>query len=193
MADSSTSSSAQGQQGTGTLQSAVDAAKNTVTSTLGGQQVCPFSLPSPLFPPFPPSLFLVPFLLPFSSIPTSYPSQSPHDHPDRAQGRWEQTVGSAKETLGGLTGSANLKQQGADQRRAGEQKEAVGQMSDLGQGAADRAEGAMRSAIAGFKGDHEERAKWDAVHDRGKEVQRSVEKEVEGQTKAPEERAKGGR
>jgi hypothetical protein len=66
-------------------------------------------------------------------------------------------------------------------------------MSDLGQGAADRAEGAMRSAIAGFKGDREERAKWDAVHDRGKEVQKSVEKEVEGQTKSAEERAKGGK
>jgi len=37
------------------------------------------------------------------------------DHPDRTAGSWNQTAGSAKEFVGGVIGSENLKQQGRQQ------------------------------------------------------------------------------
>merc|ERR1711939_427289 len=56
------------------------------------------------------------------------------DNSQRTQGQWDQTVGSAKETVGNLVGSADLKQQGREQNLQGQSQEAKGQLSDLGKG-----------------------------------------------------------
>lgn len=74
------------------------------------------------------------------------------DNEDRTQGQWNQTVGSAKETLGGLLGNENLKQQGREQNREGQGQEAKGQLSDLGSGIGDRVSGTVGGAIAGLSG-----------------------------------------
>lgn len=60
------------------------------------------------------------------------------DSSDRTDGSWNQTVGSAKEALGGLIGNESLKQAGAQQNQEGKGQEAAGQLSDLGAGVSDR-------------------------------------------------------
>jgi uncharacterized protein YjbJ (UPF0337 family) len=56
------------------------------------------------------------------------------DHPNRGEGQWNQTVGSAKEMLGNLTGAEGLRREGVEQNREGKGQEAHGQLSDLGHG-----------------------------------------------------------
>jgi uncharacterized protein YjbJ (UPF0337 family) len=60
------------------------------------------------------------------------------DSQDRTDGSWNQTIGSAKEALGGLIGNESLKQAGAQQNQEGKGQEAAGQLSDLGAGVSDR-------------------------------------------------------
>merc|ERR1712169_74771 len=87
------------------------------------------------------------------------------DNSQRTQGQWDQTVGSAKETVGNLVGSADLKQQGREQNLQGQSQEAKGQLSDLGKGAGDRAE----------------QQRYADVHDEGKTRQRGVELDLDKQ------------
>lgn len=56
------------------------------------------------------------------------------DDPNRGEGAWNQTVGSAKESLGGMIGAEGLKKEGARQNQEGKGQEAEGQLSDLGSG-----------------------------------------------------------
>ena len=56
------------------------------------------------------------------------------DDQNRRDGQWNQTVGSAKEAVGGLLGSQELKNRGAEQNEEGKRQEAQGQLSDLGGG-----------------------------------------------------------
>ena len=56
------------------------------------------------------------------------------DHPDRAEGSWNQTIGSGKEMLGNLVGADGLKQEGIRQNQQGKGQEAEGQVSDYGHG-----------------------------------------------------------
>lgn len=86
---------------------------------------------------------------PFTISSSGAPAQ---DNKDRTQGQWDQTVGSAKETVGGLLGNENLKQQGREQNLAGQGQEAKGQLNDLGQGISDRVSGTVGGAIAGLSG-----------------------------------------
>lgn len=74
------------------------------------------------------------------------------DNKERSDGQWNQTVGSAKETIGGLLGNENLKQQGREQNLQGQGQEAKGQVSDLGQGISDRVSGTVGGAFAGLTG-----------------------------------------
>lgn len=74
------------------------------------------------------------------------------DNKERTDGQWNQTVGSAKETIGGLLGNENLKQQGREQNLQGQGQEAKGQLTDLGQGISDRVSGTVGGAIAGLSG-----------------------------------------
>ena len=108
------------------------------------------------------------------------------DNPDRTQGQWDQTIGSAKETIGGLLGNENLKQQGREQNLQGQGQEAKGQLSDLGQGISDRAQGTLGGAVAGLTGDREAQAKYADQHDEGKTRQRGVELDLDKQVKAQE-------
>ena len=50
-------------------------------------------------------------------------------------------MGSAKEALGGLVGSADMKNAGQQQNASGKASEAEGQLSDLGHGVKDRVHG----------------------------------------------------
>ena len=66
------------------------------------------------------------------------------DDPRRSEGSWNQTMGSAEESLGGLVGNESLKQTGIDQNREGKGQEAEGQLSDLGGGVSDRLKGEQK-------------------------------------------------
>ena len=101
------------------------------------------------------------------------------DHPDRSDGSWNQTIGSGKETIGNLVGAEGLKQQGIDQNREGKAQEAHGQLSDLGQGAKERATGALGGAFSGVTGDREGQQKYADMHDTGKTRQRGAEADVQ--------------
>jgi len=120
-----------------------------------------------------------PFTVSSSGVPAK-------DNTDRTQGQWDQTVGSAKETLGGLLGNENLKQQGREQNLQGQGQEAKGQLSDLGQGISDRVQGSLGGAVAGLTGDRESQAKYADKHDEGKTRQRGVELDLDKQAKAQE-------
>ncbi|KAI9934383.1 hypothetical protein ASPWEDRAFT_38047 [Aspergillus wentii DTO 134E9] len=106
------------------------------------------------------------------------------DNSTRSNGSWDQTVGSAKESLGNLVGSENLRQQGVEQNASGKEQEAKGQLKDLGQGVGDRVQGTIGGIGAAVKGDREEEEKWRAQHDEGKARQRGAEADIE---------AKGGK
>jgi len=103
------------------------------------------------------------------------------DDPNRSQGSWNQTVGAAKEALGGLIGNESLKQAGAQQNAEGKGQEAQGQLTDLGKGVTDRVQGAVGGAIAGASGDKAEQARYQQVHDTGKTLQRGVEHDLQKQ------------
>ena len=106
------------------------------------------------------------------------------DSQDRTQGQWEQTIGSAKETIGGLIGSEGLKQQGRDQNRQGQGQEAQGQLSDLGQGISDRVQGTVGGAFAGLTGDHDKQQLYMDQHDEGKSRRRGVEVDLDKKAQA---------
>ncbi|EOO02712.1 putative mismatched base pair and cruciform dna recognition protein [Phaeoacremonium minimum UCRPA7] len=103
------------------------------------------------------------------------------DDPDRAAGSWNQTVGAGKETLGGLVGSENLKQQGRQQNLEGQQQEAKGQVNDFASGAADRVTGTVGGAVAGLTGNKGAEAEYQRQHDEGKTTQRGAEHDIQKQ------------
>ncbi|KAG9774775.1 hypothetical protein ABEF93_004657 [Exophiala dermatitidis] len=115
---------------------------------------------------------------------TVTPTGAAKDDSDRTQGKWDQTIGSAKETVGNLLGNESLKQEGRDQNAQGQGKEAKGQLNDLGKGVSDRVQGALGSAVAGLTGDRTEQEKYNEIHDQGKTRQRGVEVELDKEASA---------
>ena len=101
--------------------------------------------------------------------------------PNRQAGSWNQTMGSAKETVGNLIGNESLKQQGQQQNAEGKAQEAKGQLNDLGKGVADRVSGAVGGAVAGVTGDREAQKAAERQHDTGKTLQRGAEAEIQKQ------------
>ncbi|UQC85223.1 uncharacterized protein CLUP02_10720 [Colletotrichum lupini] len=106
------------------------------------------------------------------------------DDPDRAGGSWNQTVGSAKETVGGLVGSENLKQQGREQNLQGQEQEAKGQLNDYTFGIGNRVQGTIGGAVAGLTGDKAGQAHYEGLHDTGKTQQRGAEHDIQKQAEA---------
>ncbi|KAF2759142.1 hypothetical protein EJ05DRAFT_334350 [Pseudovirgaria hyperparasitica] len=106
------------------------------------------------------------------------------DNKDRTDGSWNQTIGSGKEFIGGITGSEQLKQAGQRQNEEGKVQEAQGQLSDLGQGLKERAGGVLTGAVAGLTGDEQAKAAAQEQHDRGKTLQRGVEADLQKQADA---------
>ncbi|EHK98178.1 hypothetical protein GLAREA_03423 [Glarea lozoyensis ATCC 20868] len=100
------------------------------------------------------------------------------DDPNRQEGAWNQTMGSAKETVGNLVGSEDLKRTGAQQNAEGKGQEAQGQISDYGSGIANRVGGAVGGAVAGITGDREAQLKAQDKHDVGKTQQRGAEHDI---------------
>ncbi|KAH8424333.1 tryptophan 2,3- dioxygenase [Aspergillus melleus] len=101
------------------------------------------------------------------------------DNPKRNNGTWDQTVGSAKESLGNLTGYEGLRREGVEQNSRGKAAEAEGQLKDWGEGMKDRAQGGLGKVAAAAKGDRTEEQKWEAMHDQGKVQQRGAEADME--------------
>ncbi|QDS67584.1 hypothetical protein FKW77_003608 [Venturia effusa] len=106
--------------------------------------------------------------------------------PHRSDGSWNQTIGSAKESLGNLTGVESLKREGARQNAEGKEQEAKGQLHDLGSGVSDRVTGAVGSAVAGLTGDRAEQEKRNLQHDQGKTLQRGAEADIAKQNPPPQ-------
>ncbi|KAK7529634.1 uncharacterized protein J3D65DRAFT_173800 [Phyllosticta citribraziliensis] len=103
---------------------------------------------------------------------------------DRQQGSWNQTIGSAKETLGNVLGSEDLKSAGRKQNAEGQGQEAQGQVSDLGKGVGDRVKGSVGGAVAGLTGNEAAKDEYERQHDQGKTAQRGVEAELQKQAEA---------
>ena len=103
------------------------------------------------------------------------------DDPNRSAGSWNQTVGSAKETLGNLVGAQGLKQEGIRQNEEGKGQEAQGQLSDLGKGVSDRVGGTLGGAVAGLTGSQAQKDEAQKRHDDGKARQRGVEADLQKQ------------
>ncbi|PLB53422.1 putative mismatched base pair and cruciform DNA recognition protein [Aspergillus steynii IBT 23096] len=101
------------------------------------------------------------------------------DHPQRNTGNWDQTIGSAKESLGNLTGYEGLRREGVEQNSRGKAAEAEGQLRDFGSGLKDRAQGGLGKVAAAAKGDREEEAEWERMHDQGKVQQRGAEVDMQ--------------
>ncbi|KAG6016607.1 hypothetical protein E4U54_001000 [Claviceps lovelessii] len=108
------------------------------------------------------------------------------DHPDRNAGSWNQTVGSAKETVGNVIGSENLKSAGRQQNLEGQQQEAKGQLSDLGSGIGSRVQGTVGGAVSSLTGDKDGEAHYDQMRADGKAQQRGVEHDLEKKAEAEE-------
>ncbi|KAL8950785.1 MAG: hypothetical protein Q9222_003192 [Ikaeria aurantiellina] len=106
------------------------------------------------------------------------------DDPNRSEGSWNQTLGSAKESLGGLIGSESLKKDGAQQNAEGKGQEAQGQLSDFGSGVQDRVKGAAGGMMAGVMGDREKEEEMRVKHDDAKTLQRSAEADMQRQAEA---------
>jgi uncharacterized protein YjbJ (UPF0337 family) len=106
------------------------------------------------------------------------------DSSDRTAGSWNQTVGAAKEAVGGLVGSESLKQGGQQQNAQGKAQEASGQLSDIGSGLADRLTGTVGAAGAQLLGKTDDQAKYQQQHDVGKTLQRGVETDLQKQVEA---------
>ncbi|KAF4615862.1 hypothetical protein G7Y89_g15253 [Cudoniella acicularis] len=103
------------------------------------------------------------------------------DDPNRQEGAWNQTIGSAKEAVGGLIGSEDLKRAGAQQNAEGKGQEAQGQLNDFGSGIANRVSGAVGGAVAGITGDRDAQAAAQEKHDVGKTQQRGAEADIQKQ------------
>jgi uncharacterized protein YjbJ (UPF0337 family) len=102
-------------------------------------------------------------------------------NPDRSGGKKDQTMGSAKEFLGNLTGNAELKREGRRQNDEGQGREAVGQLKDYVGGAADRVLGTVGSGLAETTGDEQKKKEFERQHDAGKTNVRGVEADVQKQ------------
>jgi uncharacterized protein YjbJ (UPF0337 family) len=103
------------------------------------------------------------------------------DSSDRTEGSWNQTVGAAKEAVGGLVGAEGLKREGIQQNREGKGQEAQGQLSDLGQGVKDRVGGKLGGIGAAVTGNNEEQERRMLQRDEGKTRQRGVEADLQKQ------------
>ncbi|KAI4273837.1 MAG: hypothetical protein LQ337_004367 [Flavoplaca oasis] len=106
------------------------------------------------------------------------------DDPNRSEGSWNQTMGSAKESMGGLIGSESMKKEGAQQNAEGKGQEAQGQLSDFGSGVQDRVKGAVGGMAAGITGDREKEEEMRMKHDDAKTKQRSAEADIQKQADA---------
>ncbi|RDA87170.1 hypothetical protein CP532_4294 [Ophiocordyceps camponoti-leonardi (nom. inval.)] len=106
------------------------------------------------------------------------------DDENRSQGSWNQTVGSAKEAVGGLVGSESLKETGREQNLEGQKQEAKGQLSDMGSGLANRAQGTVGGAVAGLTGDKKGQEHYEQMRAEGKSQQRGVEHDMQKQVEA---------
>lgn len=106
------------------------------------------------------------------------------DSNDRTEGSWNQTVGAAKEAIGGLVGAEGLRQQGIQQNAEGKGQEAQGQLSDLGKGIGDRVGGTVGGVVAGVTGNAAAQGEYQKQHDTGKTLQRGVEADLQKQADA---------
>ncbi|OGE50647.1 hypothetical protein PENARI_c016G00728 [Penicillium arizonense] len=100
------------------------------------------------------------------------------DNPKRSDGSWDQTLGSAKESVGNLIGNENLRKAGEQQNAAGKEQEAKGQLKDWGEGIQNRAQGALGAVGAAVTGDRTEEEKYRDQHDEGKVRQRGAEADM---------------
>lgn len=106
------------------------------------------------------------------------------DDPRRTEGSYNQTMGSAKETIGGLLGVEGMKKEGQQQNAEGKGMEAEGQLADFGGGMKDRAQGALGGIGAGITGDREKQQKYQMQHDDGKTQLRSAQHDIQKQADA---------
>ncbi|KAB8072670.1 hypothetical protein BDV29DRAFT_148966 [Aspergillus leporis] len=114
---------------------------------------------------------------PFSADPNT--GATAKDREQRSTGSWDQTVGSAKESLGNMLGNENLRKEGEEQNLRGKGAEAEGQLKDFGEGAANRVQGGLGKVAAATTGDRTGESKWEQVHDEGKVKQRGAELDMQ--------------
>ncbi|GAP84688.1 putative mismatched base pair and cruciform dna recognition protein [Rosellinia necatrix] len=112
------------------------------------------------------------------------------DDPDRAAGAYNQTMGSAKEALGGLIGSESVKAAGRNQNREGQDQEAKGQINDYVSGVGDRITGTAGAAFSSLTGNTNAEAEYRDQHNQGKTQQRGAEHDIKKKADAEYDAAK---
>ncbi|EEH23587.1 hypothetical protein PABG_05798 [Paracoccidioides brasiliensis Pb03] len=104
------------------------------------------------------------------------------------RGQYNQTVGSAKQTVGAAIGNDNLRKAGERQNAEGENQEARRQAHEWAEGAGDRVTGKVGELLSGpgFGGSDEDRMKAEAerrkfkqMHEEGKLQQKSAEEDID--------------
>lgn len=78
----------------------------------------------------------------------------------------------------------SLKSAGRQQNLEGQQQEAKGQISDLGEGLGNRAYGTVGSAVSGITGDKQGQAHFEQLRAEGKTQQRGVEHDLQKKAEA---------
>lgn len=81
----------------------------------------------------------------------------------------------------------SLKASGRQQNLEGQEQEAKGQLHDFGSGAANRAQGAVGSAVSGLTGDKSGQAHYEQMRAEGKTQQRGAEHDIQKQGEAQRE------
>ena len=107
-----------------------------------------------------------------------------HDDPRRQEGSYNQTMGSAKETVGNMLGAEGLKKEGQQQNAEGKGLEAEGQLADFGSGMKDRAQGTLGGMAAGIIGDRQKMDRYQLQHDDGKAQLRGAQHDIQKQADA---------
>ena len=129
-----------------------------------------------------------PLFLPLNPF-IDYKGRQPHTNPllqsDQPSGKYNQTVGAAKQSIGTLVGNENLRRTGEEQNQQGQEQEAMQHLQDWGEGVQNRVKGKVGEVLAAGKPEggegHEEdeHMKYKRMHDQGKQAQKGAEQNIE--------------
>lgn len=105
-----------------------------------------------------------------------------HLQPDQPSGKYNQTVGSAKQSIGTLVGNKNLQRTGEEQNQQGQDEEAQIHAQNWAEGVEKRAKGKVGAVLAAGQpegGGEDDHMKWKRLHDEGKQTQKGAEQDID--------------
>jgi indoleamine 2,3-dioxygenase len=104
--------------------------------------------------------------------------------PPPPSGTYNQTIGSAKQSVGTLIGNESLRRQGEEQNEKGKEEEAARQVRDWGEGVGQRVKGKAGEVYSSMKPEEPgqegvDRLKYKQMHDEGKAKQEQTHEEID--------------